>query len=37
MKKVNISKHIKTNAEKILVIGQPGSGIESRLLNHNIK
>lgn len=37
MKKVNISKHIKTNAEKILVIGQPESGIKSRLLNHNIK
>lgn len=37
MKKVKISKHIKTNAEKILVIGQPGSGIESRLLNHNVK
>ena len=37
MKKVNISKHIKTNAEKILVIGQPGSEIESRLVNHNIK
>lgn len=37
MKKVKISKHIKTKAEKILVIGSCGSGIESRLLNHNLK
>lgn len=37
MKKVKISKHIKTNAEKILVIGSCGSGVESRLLNHNLK
>lgn len=37
MKKVKISKHIKTKAEKILVIGSCGSGIESRLLNHNPK
>lgn len=37
MKKVKISKHIKTKAEKILVIGSYGSGIESRLLNHNPK
>ena len=26
---------MKTKAEKILVIGSCGSGIESRLLNHN--
>ena len=37
MKKVKISKHMKTKAEKILVIGSQGSGIESRLLNHNPK
>lgn len=37
MKKVKISKHTKTKAEKILVIGSYGSGIESRLLNHNPK
>lgn len=37
MKKVKISKHMKTKAEKILVIGSYGSGIESRLLNHNPK
>lgn len=37
MKKVKISKHMKTKAEKILVIGSCGSGIESRLLNHNPK
>ena len=29
MKKVKISKHMKTKAEKILVIGSCGSGIES--------
>jgi len=28
---------MKTKAEKILVIGSQGSGIESRLLNHNPK
>lgn len=37
MKRVKISKHMKTKAEKILVIGSYGSGIESRLLNHNLK
>lgn len=37
MKSVKISKHKKTKAEKILVIGSQGSGIESRLLNHNPK
>lgn len=37
MKSVKISKHMKTKAEKILVIGSQGSGIESRLLNHNPK
>lgn len=37
MKKVKICKHMKTKAEKILVIGNYGSGIESRLLNHNPK
>lgn len=37
MKKIKISKHMKTKAEKILVIGSQGSGIESRLLNHNLK
>lgn len=37
MKKVKICKHMKTKAEKILVIGSYGSGIESRLLNHNPK
>lgn len=37
MKSVKISKHMKTKAEKILVIGSQGSGIESRLLNHNSK
>lgn len=37
LKKVKISKHMKTKAEKILVIGSQGSGIESRLLNHNLK
>lgn len=37
MKKIKISKHMKTKAEKILVIGNQGSGIESRLLNHNLK
>lgn len=37
MKKVKICKHMKTKAEKILVIGSQGSGIESRLLNHNPK
>lgn len=37
MKKVKISKHMKTKAEKILVIGNQGSGIENRLLNHNPK
>ena len=37
MKSVKISKHMKTKAEKILVIGSQGSGIESRLLNHNLK
>ena len=37
MKKVKISKHMKTKAERILVIGSCGSGIESRLLNHNPK
>lgn len=37
MKSVKISKHMKTKAEKILVIGNQGSGIENRLLNHNPK
>lgn len=37
MKKIKISKHMKTKAEKILVIGSQGSGIESQLLNHNLK
>ena len=37
MKSVRISKHKKTKAEKILVIGSQGSGIESQLLNHNLK
>lgn len=37
LKKVKISKHMKTKAEKILVIGNQGSGIENRLLNHNPK
>lgn len=37
MKKVKISKHMKTKAKKILVIGSQGSGIESQLLNHNPK
>lgn len=37
MKKIKICKHTKTKAEKILVIGSCGSGIESRLLNHNTK
>ena len=37
MKRVKISKNKKTKAEKILVIGSCGSGIESRLLNHNPK
>ena len=37
LKKIKISKHKKTKAEKILVIGSCGSGIESRLLNHNPK
>lgn len=37
MKKVKVSKHIKTKAEKILVIGSCESEIEIRLLNHNPK
>lgn len=37
MKKIKISKHMKTKAEKILVIGSQGSGIESQLLNYNLK